>query len=355
MNIHIVTQTFPPRIGGMQTLMFSIAKGLVKDSKNVFVYPDHKFKTNECFKVFNITAPKFLRPLIKSFLIKKKYKLNDIVICDTWKSVHAVPKEIKNIYCFAIGQEFLKNKNNKNLIKIQKAFDRSKYIISITKFTENLLVSKCSVNKEKLKVIFPTFSIKSVKKIMNKKISKTLSLISICRIEDRKGLIEAAEALINIYDKIKFDFTWHIVGDGPSKEILQKKIEKSVIYKKVKFYGFISEKKKAELLSHANLFLMPGYMAKMSIEGFGIVYSEAANYGVPSIGGIDGGAPEAVIHNKTGWCVNPKDSKDLEKKILEAINNNPLREKLGKNAKKYFEKKFSSKIAFSNFKNLLNC
>ena len=97
---------------------------------------------------------------------------------------------------------------------------------------------------------------------------------------------------------------------------------------------------------------MPGYMAEKSIEGFGIVYSEAASYGIPSIGGVDGGAPEAVIHNETGWCVDPKNSKILEKTILEAIENKNLREKLGTNAKIYFKKRFSSEIAFYNLINL---
>ena len=45
MKIHIVTQTFPPRIGGMQTLMYSLAEGLSKKDYDVLVYPDHQFKT----------------------------------------------------------------------------------------------------------------------------------------------------------------------------------------------------------------------------------------------------------------------------------------------------------------------
>ncbi len=33
-----------------------------------------------------------------------------------------------------------------------------------------------------------------------------------------------------------------------------------------------------------------------SVEGFGISYIEAASYGIPSIAGKDGGAPDAVKH-----------------------------------------------------------
>ena len=35
MKIHVVTQTFPPRIGGMQTLMYSLSEGLSQKKYDV--------------------------------------------------------------------------------------------------------------------------------------------------------------------------------------------------------------------------------------------------------------------------------------------------------------------------------
>ena len=71
-------------------------------------------------------------------------------------------------------------------------------------------MSKCSVDKKKLRIIFPTFSIKPIKlQIIRKRTS--YKFISICRIEDRKGLIETAKALININDKkfrIHLEYYW---------------------------------------------------------------------------------------------------------------------------------------------------
>ena len=45
---------------------------------------------------------------------------------------------------------------------------------------------------------------------------------------------------------------------------------------------------------------MPSIIHKTSVEGFGIAYIEAAQYGIPSIGGKDGGATDAIDHQKTG-------------------------------------------------------
>ena len=45
---------------------------------------------------------------------------------------------------------------------------------------------------------------------------------------------------------------------------------------------------------------MPSIIYKKSVEGFGISFIEAASYGVGSIGGIDGGAEDAIKNNETG-------------------------------------------------------
>jgi phosphatidylinositol alpha-1,6-mannosyltransferase len=45
---------------------------------------------------------------------------------------------------------------------------------------------------------------------------------------------------------------------------------------------------------------MPSIIYKKSVEGFGIAFVEAAQHGIPSIGGKDGGAADAIIHEKTG-------------------------------------------------------
>ena len=45
---------------------------------------------------------------------------------------------------------------------------------------------------------------------------------------------------------------------------------------------------------------MPSIIHEKSVEGFGISFIEAAQYGIPSIGGKDGGASDAIIHEKTG-------------------------------------------------------
>ena len=71
---------------------------------------------------------------------------------------------------------------------------------------------------------------------------------------------------------------------------------------------------------------------KLSIEGFGIAYIEAASFGIPSIASNTGGTKEAVIHNETGIILN--NLKDLENTIRELILDTDKRKLYGQNAKK---------------------
>ena len=117
----------------------------------------------------------------------------------------------------------------------------------------------------------------------------------------------------------------------------------------VKLIGKISGDTKERFFENSDLFVMPSYRVKNSIEGFGISYVEAAAYGIPSIAGIEGGVSDAVIDSQTGWCVNPLNQKQLSQTILEAINNETKRKKYGMQARKKFLDTFLGEKVFRKF------
>ena len=329
--------------------MSSIAEGLSKLNFNVQVYPDHYYyNSNLNFKVFNIFAPKIIRPLIKKTNIYFRSTGNEIFICDSWKSVSSIPKNRNKIICFSLAQElFVRNQKK---IKIQKAFDRCKYIIPISNFTSSKIKSDWIVNESKIQIINPTFSVKT-KKIKKKIFSDNyLVIFSLCRIEKRKGLLQVANSLIRLKNILP-DFKWHIAGIGPDKPELKNIILNSCIAKNVVFEGKISEIKKDKIFRKTDLFIMPSYQEGNSIEGFGITFTEAASYGVPSIGGLEGGVEDAIINGSTGWCINPNNNKEIDYAILESFNNDIKRLQFGKNSLKFFNK---SLVSHKVFKKLID-
>jgi phosphatidylinositol alpha-1,6-mannosyltransferase len=97
---------------------------------------------------------------------------------------------------------------------------------------------------------------------------------------------------------------------------------------------------------------MPARIDGRSVEGFGIVYIEAASYGIASIGGRDSGAPEAIEHNKTGLICNGNDHSEIYDALINIIQNKKYLE-LGKNAEQ-FAKKFYWKEIIKKYLNILS-
>ena len=69
-----------------------------------------------------------------------------------------------------------------------------------------------------------------------------------------------------------------------------------------------------------------------SVEGFGISFVEAAQYGVPSIGGKDGGASDAIINEKTGLICDGNNLEDIYSSIDRLLKDGKYKE-YGKSAK----------------------
>ena len=88
-----------------------------------------------------------------------------------------------------------------------------------------------------------------------------------------------------------------------------------------------------------------------SIEGFGIAYIEAAQYGIPSIASNVGGTPEAVLHNKTGLIIN--NFNELDESIKNLVENKQNRIELGQNAKNRAENELNWEKQVSKYNKLI--
>ena len=87
------------------------------------------------------------------------------------------------------------------------------------------------------------------------------------------------------------------------------------------FFKDISDNLKNALIAKSNIFVMPSIIHKTSVEGFGIAYVEAAQYGIPSLGGKDGGASDAIQHEKTGLICDGNNLDDIYSSLNSMIEN----------------------------------
>ncbi len=343
--IIILTQCFPSRIGGIENLMFNLSYFLSKNNKVIVLADnnnlvkdavfDNKFKNN--FLVRRFSGIKFFRKRKKDRELQKIISLGNVeaIISDSWKSLEIPVKnlQIKKIplICLAHGNEvIIKNKKHHN--RIIETLKKVDIIVSNSEYTKNLL-KKNIAGLNNIETIYPgVSSFENIKEEEIKLTNGQPTLLTLARLEKRKGHQNVLYAISKLKSRYP-DIRYIIAGDGEEKYNILSLVRTLDISRNVSLIGSISESQKKYIFNRTDLMIMPTIDAidRLSIEGFGIAYIEAALFGIPSIASNIGGTKEAVIHNETGIVLN--NLNDLENIIGELIENKKKREFFGQNAK----------------------
>ena len=128
-------------------------------------------------------------------------------------------------------------------------------------------------------------------------------LLSVGRLQRRKGHDTAIEAVAALRHEIP-GLRYIVAGDGEERDRLEKMVDTQGIRDRVFFAGVIPDAELPAYYAASDIFLLPNRIHEGDIEGFGIVFLEAAAAGKPVIGGDSGGVPEAVERDVTGLLVD---------------------------------------------------
>ena len=156
-------------------------------------------------------------------------------------------------------------------------------------------------------------------------------LLTVGRLEARKG----QDKIIEILPKLLKDhpnLLYVLAGTGPLQENLLTRTNELGITDKVKFCGRVSDGERSALLQKADLFAMPCRAVGDSVEGFGIVYIEAAMQGVASLAGRVGGASDAVLDGRTGMLCDGDDENDIYLSIKKMLADSAALKSMGQQA-----------------------
>jgi len=362
----IVTRNFPPDIGGIQILMEGLSKSLL-DHGPVQVFADG-FENSESYDLtsqMNIVRTKGIK------LFKKYRKANLVnnfirenssiraIFFDHWKSLELINRELLNktkTFCLIHGKEINHSIGSSINKRIIASLDKSNFVIANSNFTKNLSL-KIGINPSKINIINP--GVEKPKNIKKDFIIKAENIfgnsypkiITVARLDKRKGHDKILMLIKNL--KIKFPKIKYVsVGFGDEEKNLVKLKKTLDIENKVVFLNNTSKDLKLALIKNSNLFLMPSRIEKKSVEGFGISFMEAASYGVASIGGKDGGASDAIRHDKTGLICDGNNLNSIYDAVLNFFENKNSIE-YGKAASNFSENFYWDKI-IKKYINLIN-
>jgi phosphatidylinositol alpha-1,6-mannosyltransferase len=156
-------------------------------------------------------------------------------------------------------------------------------------------------------------------------------LVSVGRLEPRKGFDKVIAVLPQLVRRFP-DLKFALAGDGPDRARLSTMARDKGVAGRVAFLGQVDDAMRTALLSSADLFVMPTRRAGQSVEGYGIVYAEAAWYGVPSVAGAEGGGAEAVVDGETGCVVAGDDEQAVLRGIEQLLSDDAARRRMGEAA-----------------------
>ncbi len=167
---------------------------------------------------------------------------------------------------------------------------------------------------------------------------RRLRLISVCRLVERKGLQHVLAALVGL-PGLPAELT--VVGSGDYRRELEGRSQTYGLSDKVHFIGHVPNEELPAVYTEHDAFIMPSLT-----ESHAMVLTEAMSCGLPVIGSTAGAIPEVIRVGIDGLLVEPGDVQQIETAIVQLAEDNELREKMGRAARRRVQEKFTwSKIA----------
>jgi len=182
--------------------------------------------------------------------------------------------------------------------------------------------------------------------------------ISVARLIPQKGVTTLLRAWRTVIDRARRSGAAReliIVGDGPLRGVLERSVYKLRLSGSVRIVGAAP---RAEVITHlqqADVFALPvrTRLAGLNPEGLCLAALEAAACGLPVIIGDSGGAPETVRDGETGFLVPSHDHQLLAARLDQLLDDPALAREMGKRGRDHVAQHFGSDVARATLRSAL--
>lgn len=396
---------FPPTKGGIATWLYSVCTNLRDDDVSVLVEKIgdcQEFDEQQTFKILRKHIDKDLKAgnlhkLVRdafAILIKRRARTNkkvtkDVISCifhlnhrqfnyvismlSLWMTEPKL-KETEVVFCgyalpagiIALLQKFFYDipyvvfVHGMEIFSCQRTALEKKLmnnvlrnankLIANSHYTSKLVLSTFEIDEDKITVIHPgadfkTFAstpdVSRLKRHLN--VGNEKIILTVGNLVERKGQDMVLKALPKVLKEFP-DLKYLVVGEGDYRARLQSYIEEYHLEKNVFLVGSVPDKELPAYYHLCDIFVMPGRIAGVHVEGFGIAFVEASASSKPVIGGRSGGVEDAILDGVTGFLVEPENEDEICGAILKILNDKILAARLGTNGRKRVEKELTWQI-----------
>jgi glycosyltransferase involved in cell wall biosynthesis len=334
---------FYPEVGGMEVHILNLARGFIRIGDEVEVIASNSIKSQkqEIYDdIIIIRTPFFGKSLLGWFLATifslpiflKRAKQADLIHGHDIASI--IPGVLGKIF---YRKPFVLTLHSSHFIKLSGkllfktyfkfGIKRADYVFAASKEIKNIaqdLVPSKRIEALINPVDTELFSPK-VKPSIDKKDDE---LILVCprRLVEKNGVHFLIEAMPKIISRKK-EAKLILVGDGPLRQEIEKRIKELEIEKKVVLLGTVPNEILPGILASADLIVIPSLMEATSVAAL-----ESMACGKAIAASRVGGLPE-IIDENIGFLMEPGNPDSIAKKINIALNDIGLLKKKGKIAR----------------------
>lgn len=205
---------------------------------------------------------------------------------------------------------------------VRKAFERARLITSVSRYTVARVREWAHVEPHRIRVLSNTFNVSMQESSARGEVDSRYAfagkpfIVTLARI-NTEDAFKGHGRVIEVMPEVRRrhpDLQYVIIGDGTGLPGLANQAAAAGLADCVHFTGHLPKPDVEHLLAAARAFVMPS-----TKEGFGIVFLEAAAFGIPVIAGNVDGSVDALADGRLGLLIDPTSPPALAEAIMKAV------------------------------------
>ena len=331
MNILLLTSEFAPATGGIGTYAREIASAATDLGAHVTVIaPDYARDNTVLDRLLPYQVRRFggglhsMRDLPSKIMLTRsllRERRHDVIHAADWPFFIpvALARHLTQarILMTVHGTEINETQTPLKRLAIRSAgvFASPTEIVANSRYTRDLFRERFAVDAQRIRAIrlgvsdfwFGQRRGRDATRAAHGIAHDRIVIVTVARITRRKGHSETLAALSTLPRELRRRVTWLVIGpDGEHDYVRQLRGLVATVDCDVRFLGTIPDEGIRDIYGAADFFCLTGVPDSSGrIEGFGLVYLEAAAGGLPCVATAIGGVPDAVIGDETGFLVPP--------------------------------------------------
>ncbi len=253
----------------------------------------------------------------------------------------------KRLYVNAVGTYSLPGRSFIKQLLMSRAYNQSSKILCISRYTKDKIDGFYGDGSKSVVVPLGVTGLPSILEEDKARLNAKFQidgcfpvLITVGAIKKRKGQLDTMKALTLLKNKYP-QILYLLVGDDRDVNYVNQILSLARINDMEKnvrvISGSIGDRELSFLYQKSDLAVLNSLNYSGHFEGFGLMFLEAGQFGVPGVGSSECGIEDAIMDGLTGYLTKQGDSEDISEKIKMALEKKVV---LGQKAKE-FSKEFS--------------